>query len=293
MPVIIAAIVCSRKSPTMKTPYLTPLAILTLLLSGCAEVQKQWEQIEPAVRGSDAVRQVEPVLRETTEKVRKQTGRITGAINGDSSGPGFSQQEMAAAIKQALDQGVNDSIYLLGYLEGFNLSNRYRIPLPPQLDKPASLLRKLGQGDQVDEFEERMNQAAKLAVKQAAPVFTRAIQQMTVGDALDILQGPQDAATRYFRRVTEADLRQRFQPIIENATNQTGLTRSYKSLTRSVSRLAPQLSGYTVDLDGYVLGHALDALFDRIAVEERLIREQPAKRSTELMQKVFGYFGES
>ncbi len=274
----------------MKIHHLTPLAILILLLSGCAEVQKQWEQIEPAVRGSDTARQVEPVLRETTDKVREQTRKITGVIGGGSSGPGFSPQEMAAAIKQALDQGVNDSIYLLGYLEGFNLSNRYRIPLPPQLDKPAQLLRKLGQGDQVDQFEERMNQAAKLAVKQAAPVFTRAIQQMTVRDALDILQGPQDAATRYFRRVTEADLRQRFQPIIENATNQTGLTRSYKSLTRSVSRLAPQLSGYTADLDGYVLDHALDALFDRIAVEERLIREQPAKRSTDLMKKVFGYF---
>ncbi len=276
----------------MRNLRLSTLLLASLLLGGCAEVQKQWEQIEPAVRDSDVAKQAEPVLRETQDIIREQTRKITGATGSSgSSGPGFSRQEMAAAIKQALEQGVNDSIYLLGYLEGFNLSNRYRIPLPPQLDKPASLLRKLGQGEQVDEFEERMNRAAKLAVKQAAPVFTRAIEQMTVRDALNILQGPQDAATRYFRRVTEADLRSRFLPIIENATDQTGLTRSYKSLTRSVNRLAPQLSGYTVDIDRYVLDKALDALFDRIAVEERLIREQPAKRSTELMKQVFGYFG--
>ncbi len=263
-----------------------------LLLSGCAEVQKQWEQVEPAVRDSEAARQAEPVLRETSDRIREKVREITRSTGSSAggNGPGFSQQDMAQAIKQALGQGVNDSIYLLGYLEGFNLSNRYRIPLPPQLDKPAELLRKLGQGDQVDEFEERMNRAAKLAVKQAAPVFTRAIEQMTVRDALNILQGPEDAATRYFRRVTEADLRRRFLPIIENATDQTGLTRSYKTLTRSVNRLAPQLGNYTVDLDNYVLDKALDALFDRIAVEERLIREQPAKRSTELMKEVFGYF---
>ncbi len=272
--------------------YRLPLLVaLALTVSACAEVQKQWEHIEPSVRDSEVARQAEPVLTETRDRVREQTRKITRAVTPSGSGrPAFSQQEMAAAIKQALEQGVNDSIYLLGYLEGFNLSNRYRIPLPKPLSKPAQLLRKLGQGDQVDEFEERMNRAAKLAVKQAAPVFTRAIERMTVRDALDILQGPEDAATRYFRRVTESDLRRRFRPIIENATGQTGLIRSYKSLTRSVNRLAPQLSGYTVDLDGYVLDHALDALFDRIAGEERLIREQPAKRSTDLMKKVFGSF---
>ncbi len=273
--------------------YLPLLLILPLsLLSGCAGVQKQLKQAEPAVRDSETAKQIEPVLRETRDRIREKARELTGksSDSGGSSGPGFSRQEMAQAIKQALEQGVNDSIYLLGYLEGFNLSNRYRIPLPPQLNKPAQLLRKLGQGDQVDEFEERMNRAAKLAVKQAAPVFTRAIEQMTVRDALDILQGPEDSATRYFRRVTETDLRRRFLPIIENATDQTGLTRSYKSLTRSVNRLAPQLGSYTVDIDNYVLDKALDALFDRIAIEERLIREQPAKRSTELMKEVFGYF---
>ncbi len=276
----------------MKDFRLAVLTLSSLMFAGCAEVQKQWEQIEPAVRDSEVAKRAEPVVRQVQEKVLEQTGKYTGAgASGGGSGPGFSQQDMATAIRQALEQGVNDSIYLLGYLEGFSLSNRYRIPLPPQLDKPASLLRKLGQGDQVDEFEERMNRAAKLAVKQAAPIFTRAIERMTLRDALDILQGPQDAATRYFRRVTEADLRNRFLPIIENATDQTGLTRSYKALTRSVNRLAPQLGDYTVDIDRYVLDKALDALFDRIAVEERLIREQPAKRSTELMKQVFGYFG--
>ena len=43
-----------------------------------------------------------------------------------------------------------------------------------------------------------------------------------------------------------------------------------------------------VDIDGYVTGRALDALFLKIAEQEKLIRENPAARTTELLRKVFG-----
>ncbi len=42
------------------------------------------------------------------------------------------------------------------------------------------------------------------------------------------------------------------------------------------------------DLDGYVTHKTLDGLFVKIAEEEASIRANPAARSTELLQKVFG-----
>jgi hypothetical protein len=42
------------------------------------------------------------------------------------------------------------------------------------------------------------------------------------------------------------------------------------------------------DIDGYVTQKALDGLFLMISEEERRIRENPAARTTELLQKVFG-----
>jgi len=47
----------------------------------------------------------------------------------------------------------------------------------------------------------------------------------------------------------------------------------------------------TVDLDGYVTEKALDGLFTTVAKEERLIRETPSARTTELLKSVFGAFG--
>jgi hypothetical protein len=44
----------------------------------------------------------------------------------------------------------------------------------------------------------------------------------------------------------------------------------------------------TPDLDDYITRKALDALFLKIAEQEKLIRENPVARTSDLLQKVFG-----
>ncbi len=262
-----------NKNPTLSVS--TTLFFLCLI-TACSELEPIMSKVEPVIE------KAQPVIDEVKEIIKPGSTKA-------SSSPRITQAQMVEAIKQALSQGVNDSIYLLGALEGFNLSDLYHIPIPEKLSRPADLLRKLGQSDKVDEFELRLNRSAQQAVKQSADIFTSAIQQMSVKDALSIMQGADNAATIYFRQHTETALRARFLPVISKATDQTGLTSTYKSINQSISKIYPANS-YTVDIDNYVLEHAMDALFDRIAVEEQLIREQPVKRTTELMKTVFGYF---
>jgi hypothetical protein len=45
------------------------------------------------------------------------------------------------------------------------------------------------------------------------------------------------------------------------------------------------------DLDDYVTGKALDGLFLKIAEQEKLIRENPLARTTDLLKTVFGSLG--
>jgi hypothetical protein len=42
------------------------------------------------------------------------------------------------------------------------------------------------------------------------------------------------------------------------------------------------------DLTTYVVEKGMDGIFHYIAVEEAAIRQNPAKRTTELLQRVFG-----
>ena len=238
-------------------------ALMSVILSGCKELQPVVDRVKPYL---------------------EQTAASSGTASG------ISTENMIQAIKQALAQGASDSVNLLGRANGFSLSDVYRIPIPEKLSKPADLLTTFGQGDKVDEFENRLNLAAEQSVQKAMPVFSSAIRQMSVADAVNILQGPDNAATVYFKDKTEMKLRDQFLPIIRKSTSQTGLARSYKSLIESISKVAPGYGSRLVDIDDYVLNHALDALFDRIAIEEKMIRENPAKRGTELMKTVYGYY---
>ena len=107
-------------------------------------------------------------------------------------------------------------------------------------------------------------------------------------DAKAILNGPDDAATQYFRRVSQTKLAERFLPIVQQATGQVGVTSAYKALMgQAGGLLGGFLSPEALNLDQYVTNKAMDGLFTYIAIQEKQIREDPAARTTELLKKVF------
>ncbi|MEL0082850.1 MAG: DUF4197 domain-containing protein [Gammaproteobacteria bacterium] len=205
----------------------------------------------------------------------------------------LSNSEITAGLKEALARGVETAINSLGQTGGFMDDSRVKIPLPGSLQLVERTARNLGQGQYADQFVATMNQAAEQAVPEAAGLLAEAIRQMSVEDAMQIVNGPDDAATQYFRRVSETQLAERFRPIIERATGQLGVTSAYKGL---VSKAAPMLENSmlgglvpqeALDVDQYVTDKALDGLFTHIALEEKRIRENPAARTTDLLKKVF------
>ncbi len=110
---------------------------------------------------------------------------------------------------------------------------------------------------------------------------------MTITDAKNILDGEDDAATRYFRSSSEDRLRDRFLPVVKQATDSVGVTASYKALVDQLGPLSGLVDTERLDLDTYVTNKALDGLFVVVAQEEKKIREDPLARTTELLKKVF------
>ena len=170
-----------------------------------------------------------------------------------------------------------------------------KIPMPEKLRTVEKTLRVLKQDKLADEFVTTMNHAAEQAVPEAAGVFGDAIKGMSIEDAKAILTGTNNAATQYFRRTTETNLYAKFLPIVKQATDQTGVTSAYKQLmekaeaANSFGSFGRSLLGAeSMDVDAYVTNKALDGLFKMVAEEEKRIRENPAARTTALLQKVFG-----
>lgn len=133
-----------------------------------------------------------------------------------------------------------------------------------------------------------MNKAAEKAVPEAAEILADAIRNMSIDDAMNILNGPDDAATQYFRKVSGVSLQNKFQPIVSEATDQTGVTAAYKNM---INKATPLFGGFledsAVDLDQYVTDKSLDGLFKYIAQEEKNIRQDPSARTSDLLKKVF------
>ncbi len=209
----------------------------------------------------------------------------------EQSGVALTQPQMAAGLKEALQVGVQRAIDLLGRRDGFLADPQVRIPLPTSLESVASGLRLVGQDQLADDFVTTMNRAAESAAPEAAGIFADTISQMSLDDAKAILNGPDDAATQYFREHSHARLLEAMLPVIRQATDQAGVTGAYKALMGQVSQVGMMgsfLSPEQLDLDRYVGGKALDGVFLKLAEEEKKIRQDPLSRSTELLQTVFG-----
>ena len=199
----------------------------------------------------------------------------------------LSDSDIGAGLKEALAKGAHAAILDLGRSGGFWNNPRFRIALPGPVQQLESVLQGSGMGSQLDQLHLSFNQAAEKAVPVAADVFSQAVQKLTLNDVRTILNGPQDAATQYFKRATSETLTARFKPIVAGVTAKVGLAQQYNSVVSAAGPMASMM-GEPTDLNGYVTQKALDGLFLRVGDEEKAIRTDPAARTTDLMKKVFG-----
>ena len=200
---------------------------------------------------------------------------------------GLSRADMVAGLKEALLKGSETAVDTLGRENGFLNHPRLKIPLPERLQAAESALRAVGQGRIADRFVLSMNRAAERAVPRARAIFTNAIRSMSIQDAHGILTGADDAATAYLKRHSGARLHSAFLPVIKQATDEAGVTGHYKQLTGGLGMMSGLIDAEALDLDGYITARAVSGMFSLMAKEERLIRQDPAGRTTALLKKVF------
>ena len=224
----------------------------------------------------------------------------TKSTNGSAASPSLavsslSQDQMIEGLKEALGKGVQQAVGLLGHRDGFLTNLNVKIPMPEKLKTVEKTLRALNQEKLADDFVNTMNHAAEQAVPEAASVFADAVKNMSIQDAQAILTGTTNAATQYFRRTTETNLYTKFLPIVKKATDETGVTATYKKIMEKAGggttfgSFGRSLLGENAfDVDAYVTNKALDGLFKMVAEEEKQIRQNPLARTSELLQKVFG-----
>ena len=231
--------------------------------------------------------------QDTTTRPRSSGGffgkvldAVTKPAGGGSLGA-LSSSDIAAGLKEALRVGISKGADQASATDGYFKNALLRIAVPPEAQKVVTRLRQIGFGPQVDKFELSMNRAAEDAAKVAKPVFIKAITSMSIGDAVGILRGQNDAATQYLRRTSGQQLVTEFTPIIDSTLKKNNATRYYNDLVTRYNKL-PLVQKVNPNLTEYATGKAVDGLFILVAQEEQKIRENPAARVSDLLKRVFG-----
>lgn len=216
-------------------------------------------------------------------------GLLNKAKDAVSKPGGLSNDDIVAGLKEALVTGSQKGSNTLSQTDGFFANAALKILMPPEAQKVENTLRRVGLGKQVDDAILSMNRAAEDACKNAAPIFTNAIKQMSFRDALGILKGTDTAATGYLRGKTTAELTTAFRPVIEQSLHKTDATKYWNSLISSYNKVNI-FGGQKInpDLSAYVTEKALSGIFTQVAIEEKNIRRDPLARTSDILKKVFG-----
>jgi len=214
---------------------------------------------------------------------------LEGIKNKNSNGNGsLSQADISDGLRQALQIGAQNATKKISAVDGFFGNALIKVLMPPEAKKVENTLRQAGMGDYVDHAILSMNRAAEDASSRALSIFVDAIKNMSIQDALSILNGGNNAATNYLKTKTTASLTAAFRPIIQESLDKTDATKYWAQVFDTYNSMPTTFKKVNPDLPAYVTERALNGVFFYIADEEAKIRKNPAAQVTDLLRKVFG-----
>ncbi|MCU0881161.1 MAG: DUF4197 domain-containing protein [Hyphomonadaceae bacterium] len=232
-----------------------------------------------------------------------QDGRrvLEGLLGAASNrrGASLNPADADAGLREALINGAIASALRLGRVDGYWGDQTVRIPLPGSVGSLQRRLRPIGLSAPLDDLQLKINRGAETAAPMAVDIFRDAIRGLTITDAVQVVRGGPTAATTLLDTRTRPQLTEIFTPPVRGGMDQSGASQALDGVEARYGRQlgsasaifgrSQTASGSLKDqFVGFAVGKALDGLFRYVGEEERAIRSDPARRSSELLRRVFG-----
>jgi hypothetical protein len=221
---------------------------------------------------------VKDLLKKATKVLTDTTKKQSLSLN---------QEDIANGLKEALTIGAEKGCSKLSQTDAFLKNAALKILMPPEAQKVEKTLRGLGFNQLADDFIISMNRAAEDACKTAAPIFVKAIKEMSITDGIQILKGSDSSATTYLRTKTQDSLTAKFKPIIKNSLNKVDATKYWEKIVTTYNAIPLVNKKVNPDLAAYVTEKSMLGIYTEIALQEKDIRANPVARTTDLLKRVF------
>lgn len=224
-------------------------------------------------------------LKKAASKVVKDVQ--TGAATATKGSNPLSNEEVGNGLKEALNVGITKGVEKLSAADGYYKSALYKILIPEDMKNVVSKLKMVPGFQNIETtLMEKMNRGAEKAAVKAKPIFVSAITSLSFSDAMNILLGDKDSATKYLNTTTNTALYNEFNPVIKSSLSEVGATKYWADCVNAYNKI-PTVKKANPDLTDYVTKEALKGMFGMVAEKELEIRQNPLLRTSDLLKKVF------
>jgi hypothetical protein len=230
------------------------------------------------------------------QDVAKQQG-IKIPTNIPSNIP-LTNEEVIKGLKNALNVGIDSSVFSLSKTNGYWGNELVKLALPSEAQPIINNISKIPGGQKLlNDAILAINKAAEDAAPQAKNIFVNAITNMSIQDGFNILKGQPNAATTFLKNGTYTQLSNAFAPKIKTSLSKPlvlgySAEKAYQTLIDGYNLASLNGMLFPVvkqnSLATYTTQKALDGLFLKLEQEEKLIRQDPMHQVTDILKRVFG-----
>ena len=198
----------------------------------------------------------------------------------------ISNNEIYSGLNEALVISVKNSCNKASMAGGFLENDKIRIYFPKEIIRVKTSCNKIGLSHLVVKFEGKLNKTAEQISLYASDIILESVNDLKFTDAIAILNGPENALTKYLRDDSYNNLYNAFYPQTLRAISNTGIQKLFDNILKKYNKI-PLVKKVDFDLSNYITVKTIDGIFFLISEEEKKIRNNPKARTTELLQKIF------
>ena len=198
----------------------------------------------------------------------------------------ISNNEIYSGLNEALVISVKNSCNKASKAGGFLENDKIRIYFPKEIIRVKTSCNKIGLSHLVVKFEGKLNKTAEQISLYASEIILESVNDLKFTDAIAILNGPENALTKYLRDDSYNNLYNAFYPQTLRAISNTGIQKLFDNIIKKYNKI-PLVKKVDFDLSNYITVKTIDGIFFLISEEEKKIRNDPKARTTELLQKIF------
>lgn len=203
-----------------------------------------------------------------------------GRVQTMSVLPDLDSEQLEAGVKEVITVA---SDRVVANVEAGSLIDT-EVTLSSDMRRAQKMAVKLGYEASFEQLQKQVNEAVIAAVPATSELLKAAVARVEIVEPRTLLTSHDTAATDYLRSRVSGSLQRQLQPLLSGLLEDTGATDTSAELASRIE------FGTLLDtiVENHVLEQSIDGFFDKLEVEESVIRQNPESRTTRLLKRVFG-----